>query len=76
MKTDTLVYAAFGALFLVCTVVLLGFVLIAWLGLTPGLLCMAAATPFAVFILVLFYRYSGLGQERDLGRLNGERHWR
>jgi hypothetical protein len=72
MKTDTLVYAAFGVLFLVCTVVLLGFVLIAWFGLTPGLLWMAAATPFAVFILILLYRYSGLGQERDLGRLNGE----
>jgi hypothetical protein len=76
MKSDTLAYAAFGVLFLVCTVVLLGFVLIAWLGLALGLLWMGAATPFAVFILILFYRYSGLGHEPGSGRLNGGNHRR
>ncbi len=76
MKTDALAYAAFAALFLVCTVALLGFVLVAWLGLTLGLLWMAAAAPFALLTLILLYRYSGLGHRPDMARLNSERRRR
>lgn len=56
MRTDTLAYVAFGIIFLVCTVVLLGFV-----GVTPGLLWMAAVAPLVVFMLILLYWYSRLG---------------
>ncbi|MFN0147336.1 MAG: hypothetical protein ACKVT1_12560 [Dehalococcoidia bacterium] len=70
MRTDTLAYIAFGILFLTCTVVVLGFVMIAWLGITLGLLWMAAATPFVVFMLILLYRYR-LGDAGGSG--HGER---
>ena len=58
MKADTLAYLAFAVLFLVCTVVFLGFVLIAWLGWTFGLLWMAPTTPFVLFILWRLHGYT------------------
>lgn len=60
MKTETLVYVAFGIIFLVCTVVFVGFVLVAWLGWMLGLLWMGAATPFVVFLLWRLYAASRL----------------
>lgn len=69
MKSDTVAYLAFTVLFLVCTVVFLGFVLIAWLGWTVGLLWMAPATPFVLFILWRLYGYASLDKTgiRDAG---------
>jgi hypothetical protein len=61
VKSETLAYVAFAILFLVCTAGVLGFVLIAWLGMTLGVLWMAAAASFVVVMLFLLYGYSGLG---------------
>lgn len=70
MRSETLVYLAFGIIFLVCTVVFLGFVLAAWLGWILGLLWMAAATPFMVFLLWRLYSYSFLPSSN--ARHNGQ----
>lgn len=55
-------YIAFAVIFLVCTVVFLGFVLVAWLGWALGLLWIAVATPFALFVL---WRLYGCSNVRD-----------
>ncbi|MBI5946965.1 MAG: hypothetical protein HY875_02365 [Chloroflexi bacterium] len=68
MRDDDLAYVAFAAFFLVCTVVAVGFVLIAWLGLAFGLAWIAAVAPFAVFLLILLRRYSAPGRGRGPGR--------
>ncbi len=58
MKTDTLAYLAFAVVFLTCTVVFLGFVLVGWLGWVLGLLWTAVALPFALFVLWRLYGYT------------------
>jgi hypothetical protein len=67
-------YFTFTVLFLICTVVFLGLVLVAWLGWTVGLLWAAVATPFVMFFLWRLYPYSGLGSKP--GRFIGDGHGR
>ena len=51
-------YIAFAVIFLICTVVFLGFVLVSWLGWVLGLLWIAVATPFVLFVLWRLYGYT------------------
>ncbi len=67
---NAVAYVAFAVMFLACTVVILGFVLISWFGWVLGALWMAVATPFALYVLWRLYRYSGLGAPGRGG--NGE----
>lgn len=66
MKTDTLAYLAFAVVFLICTVVFLGFVLVGWLGLVLGLLWAAVALPFALLVLWQLYGYTRVGDQEIL----------
>ena len=53
-------YVAFAVIFLICTVIFLGFVLTNWLGWLLGLAWIAVATPFAVFVLWRLYGYTNV----------------
>jgi hypothetical protein len=66
---NAVAYVAFAAVFLTCTVVFLGFVLVAWLGWTLGLLWTAVVTPFAVFLI---WRLHGYASFRNTG-VQGEK---
>jgi hypothetical protein len=57
---NAVAYAAFAVMFLICTVVVLGFVLVAWLGWTLGLLWVSVPTPFLLFFLWRLYGYTSL----------------
>lgn len=70
---NALAYLAFAIIFLICTVVFLGFVLVSWLGLVLGLLWIAVATPFALFIL---WRLNGYTNVRDTEILSAEKRGR
>ena len=70
---NALAYLAFAVIFLICTVVFLGFVLVSWLGWVLGLLWIAVATPFALFILWRLYGYTNV---RDTEILSAEKRGR
>jgi hypothetical protein len=70
---NAVAYIAFAIIFLICTVVFLGFVLVGWLGWVLGLLWMAVATAFVVFILWQLYRYTSSGNTEIPGDGEGSR---
>ena len=61
---NTVAYVSFAVIFLICTVVFLGFVLIAWLGWLLGLLWLAVATPFVLLILWQLHGYTTIRSPR------------
>ncbi len=61
---NTVAYVSFAVIFLICTVVFIGFVLIAWLGWLLGLLWLAVATPFALIILWQLHGYTTVRSPR------------